>query len=334
MHDPRRSGRLLLLFPLLTTIFMDYWGYSTEAHRNPEDLDALVRGTGPAPQQYRIGVLRLAEFLSRHSPLALRHGFTLVDLACAAIAIYVLFSLLVGSESFRAAQRGAQWLMVGAYVFLVQLYLSWSLWYQRPETFTTVAAAALLVWLLVRAEARSVGGRALLVAGTLLIASLQALVRPDVVITLEVGVALLCVSGRAGRLALPRWMQAATSLLAVGIAAGVQFYIIHRMYPHASYGDTPVFELKLNFRDFERWPPFFLALAPYLWLLWTVVRRRAGSAAEGLEAASLAIVPGSVLMLGLFLLLGRMDEVRIFLPYAMALAPMTAIAFARQAAVE
>jgi len=336
VQDPRRTGRILLLFPLLTTIFADYWAYSQAAHRNPEDLEALVRGVGPAPQQYRIGVLRLAEFASRHSPLAMRHSFTLIDLAAGAIAIYVLFSLLVGSEGFRVARSGAQWLMVGSYTFLVQLYFSWVLWYQRPETLTTAASAALLLWLLMRREgAGAPRAPALLIGGTLLVAFLQALVRPDVVITLELGVAAMCVLGRSRGLALPRWVQAGTSVVAVLLAGAVQFYIIHRMYPHASYGDTPVFEWKLNIADFERWPPFFLALAPYLWLVVTTVRRhRSEFMTDGLSAASVAIVPGSVLMLLLFLLLGRMDEVRIFLPYALALAPMTAIVFAARALPE
>ena len=294
-----------------------------------------VRGMGPAPQQYRIGVLRLAEFLSRHSPLALRHGFTLIDLVCGAIAIYLLFSSLVSGESFRAARRGTQWLMVGGYLFLVQLYFSWTLWYQRPETMTTAASAAVLLWLLTRHERENgVQQPVLLVSATLVVAFLQALVRPDVVITLEFGVAAMCLLGRSGALALPRWVQAGTSAAAVLLAAGVQFYVIHRLYPHASYGDTPVFELKLNFTDFERWPPFFLALGPYLWLMTTVVRRRMARSLGALEAASLAILPGSVLMLVLFLLLGRMDEVRIFLPYALALAPLTAMVFASRAEAE
>lgn len=330
MQDPRRSGRILLLFPLLTTIFLDYWEYSKAFYRNPEDLDALVRGVGPAPQQYRIGVLRLAEFLSRHSPLGLRHGFTLIDLVSASIAVYVLFSLLAGSESFRTARQARQWLACGAYLFLVQLLFAWVLWYQRPETFTTAAAAALLLWLLTRrSEPSRAAGRVLVVVETLMVAVLQALVRADVVITLELGVFAMCLLNRAGGLALPRWMQAATSLAAVMIAGGVQFYIIHRLYPHASYGDTPVFQLRLNITDVMRWPPFFLTFAPYLWLLWVLARGRGIGATErragALETASIALVPGSVLFLGLFLLLGRMDEVRIFLPYALALAPLTAL---------
>jgi hypothetical protein len=47
----------------------------------------VVRGTADAPQQYRIGVPWAADLLRRHGHMGLRHGFTLIDLFSAAIAM-------------------------------------------------------------------------------------------------------------------------------------------------------------------------------------------------------------------------------------------------------
>ena len=289
----------------------------------------LVRGLGPAPQQYRIGVVHAAAVLREHFHLAMRHSFATFDFVGSVLAVGVLFRLLVRSELYLQAGTALRWVACGSFAALVALYLPWSLWYLRPETLTTTASAALLLWCLTGGGARSTG--VLRVAGTLLVSFVQALVRADIVITMELGVLLVCVLSPAARFALGRWVQATTSLAAVVIAGSVQFYLMRVVYPHASYGSTPVLEWKLNLTEPGRWLPFFVVMVPYAWFLWRQTRGTAGEALSSLEVASRAILPGSLMYLGLFVVLGKMDEVRIFLPYLLALTPAMALLIVRQA---
>ena len=330
MPDPAKTIRRLLFVVLIGTCFLNYWEYSKAFHSDPDVFSLFLRGQGNAPQQYRVGVIQLAALMSRHSHLALRHGIALIDFVSAFLAVFVLFSLLQRALISRAANRQTQWIAFGTYLFLVQFYFSWMFWYQRPETFTTAASAALLLWLLTPHPGLSSRIRfPVLLAGTALVAFTQGLVRADVVITLEAGVVLICLFTRGEGLALPRWLQAGTSLLAILIAGGLQLYLMRVVYPNARYGDIPVFQLKLNVTDTLRLVPFLLFMTPYFWLLRTW-RRRSSPEGSLLDQPSVALIPGSILFLLLWCFLGRLDEVRIMLPFTLALAPFTALSLVRQ----
>ena len=328
MRDPRKPTYLLLLIVVLGTIFLDYWDYSAAFHKDPDLFNVFLRGQGNAPQQYRIGVLQLGQFLSQHTHLALRHCITFLDLIGALLAPLLLVALLRRSPIYRAASLPGQWFACISFVFLVQFYFGWALWYQRPETFTTALSITVLLWLLSpdeRKTAQGDRGRAVPwghIAATLAVAFLQALVRADIVITFEAGVVLLCLLGRHRTLALSRWVQAGTSAAAVLIAGGTQLYIMHVLYPQATYGDIPVFQLKLNVTDFMRLVPFTFFMVPYAYTL-RLLRRTP----KTVENAAIALIPGSLVFLLLWCFLGRLDEVRIILPYTLALAPLTVLLF-------
>jgi hypothetical protein len=108
--------------------------------------------------------------------------------------------------------------------------------------------------------------------------------------------------------------------LAVLIAGGIQYWLMHRVYPHAAYGTTPVFELKLNLTHPMELVPFVLFMLPWGWLMTLLARRR-----SPVDAPGLALVAGSAIYVCMWLVVGRMEEVRIFLPYAVALAPLTCL---------
>ena len=289
----------------------------------------LVRGLGPAPQQYRIGVVQVAAALRSHLHLAMRHSFALVDLLTATLAIAVLFRLLVRSELYGAAGTAARWAACGAFTALVAFYLPWSLWYIRPETWTTTASIALLLWCLTRETGQR--GAWVRVAATLAIALVQAVVRADVVILMELGVFLVCLLRPATSLALRRWVQAATSLAAALLAGGVQLYLSHVVYPQASYGSTPVWQWRLNLLEPGRWLPFVVVMVPYAWFVRRGTQKVEGAPLSSVEIASRAMLPGSLMYLGVFLVLGKMDEVRIFMPFLLALTPAMALLLLRQA---
>jgi hypothetical protein len=320
MQGPKRATTVLLAFILLTTGFADYWEYSKAYHANPAIYADILHGTGTAPNQYRIGVIAAADFMARHAHVGLRHAFALIDMVAGFAAVFTLFSLLRRSAVYRGASQQGRWFSALAYLILVQFYLAWVTWYQRPETLTTAALVALTLLLLtVRVPLPGVAGYAATAGGMLLIAVAQGFVRADVAFGLHAGVLLFCFTRASAGLSLPRTMQAGTSLLAVFAAAGIQYYMMHIRYPHASYGDTPVFQLVLNFKESARLIAFTLFIVPYAWTVKTVLRRQVAA-----EAPALGLLYGSAVFMAMWWMAGRVEEVRIFLPFALALAPLTA----------
>jgi hypothetical protein len=309
----------LLGFVVGSTIFADYWEYSKQYHANPDIWMDVVRGTADAPQQYRIGVPRVADLLRRHGHMGLRHGFTLIDLFGAAVAVYLLFALFERTRVYQTASEAQRWFGAAAFLFLVQYYFAWITWYQRPETMASAAVLAASLWLLSVPLPFSRGlSMALASAGMLALAGMQGFIRADVVFAFHVGVLLVCLTRAGDGFALPRGVQAATSVLAVLLAGGVQFCLMHVAYPHAAYGRTPVVQLVLNLIQPLEWPPFVLFLLPWAWLATTLARGRTTA-----ETPGLALATGSAIYLAMWVVLGRIEEVRIFLPYAVALVPLT-----------
>ena len=160
----------------------------------------------------------------------------------------------------------------------------------------------------------------------LLLSAIQGFIRADVIFAAHLGVLLVCVTRAGDGFALPRWMQAATSVLAVLIAGGVQFYLMHVAYPGASYGSTRLFQLAHNLTEPIGMVPFVLFLMPWGWLVVTLARDRA----KDIDTSSLALLAGSAIYAAMWLVVGRIEEVRIFLPYAVALVPLTCICATRQ----
>src|SRR3978361_2015822 len=112
---PRRTLSVMLVLVALSTIFLDYWEYSKSFHIDPNIWASTLRGQSDAPAQYRIGVLKVAEFMTRHSPLAVRHALTVIDLFALLIAGFVLRALLVRSAAWRAASVATRWFGAAAF---------------------------------------------------------------------------------------------------------------------------------------------------------------------------------------------------------------------------
>lgn len=148
MQSPNKVARVLLAFVIGSTIFADYWEYSKAYHGNPDWYLDVLRGTASAPQQYRIGVARLAGLLVRFGHLGMRHALALIDLAGAVVAVYLLYSLFERSAAYRAAGVAARWFGAASFVLLVQYYFFWLTWYQKPETLASAATLAATLWLL------------------------------------------------------------------------------------------------------------------------------------------------------------------------------------------
>jgi hypothetical protein len=200
-------------------------------------------------------------------------------------------------------------------------YLNWLEWYQRPET---LASGAFLVATLFLAthKLRFKGGRLLAVFLMLALAAWQGCVRADVGATLHLGILLVLALGRRDDVdgfAVGRWTQAGISLAALLIVAAIQVYIMRILYPQATYGGTPVIEARLNL-GIMRLIPFVLFMTPVA-VTWAMLVRHYGKADTGARV----MMAASAIYLVVWFGVGSIAEERIFLPFALALAPWTSI---------
>jgi hypothetical protein len=323
MQGPKRVVSVLLSTIVLSTGYLDYWAYSQAFYKEPNIWMDVASGTASAPSQYRIGVIDTAYFLARHLHVGMRHTLALLDVISGMIAVFALFLVLQRSAVYRKASVTAQWFGAASFVVLVQFYFAWLLWYQRPETLPTAAILAMAVLLVAgrpsgsaRVSAIGTAGRVL---GLLLLAVAQGFVRADVAFALHLGILLVCLTSAGKGFALPRGLQAGTSLLAMLLALGIQYYLMKRVYPQATYGDTQVVQLFFNLKSPSAYAPFLLFLLPSAWTAAMLRGRR-----YQVESWGVGTFTAAVVFLGMWVVVGKIAEVRIFLPFALALAPLTA----------
>jgi hypothetical protein len=319
MQGPKRIVSVLLSVIVLSAGFLDYWSYSQAYYKEPGIWMDVVSGTANAPNQYRVGVIDTAYFLARHLHLEMRHTLALLDVVAGFIAVFALWLVLRRSPIYQKASLAAQWFGGASFLILIQFYLAWLLWYQRPETLPTAAILALALLLLtVRLPQPRGMGMIGAVVGLLLLAGAQGFVRADVAFALHVGILLVCLTPVGKGFALPRRMQVGTSLVAVLLALGIQYYLMKKVYPQANYGDTQVLQLFFNLKSPTGYIPFLLFMVPFGWTAVMVMRRRFKA-----EPAGIAMFAGALTFMGMWIMVGKIQEVRIFLPFAMAVAPLT-----------
>jgi hypothetical protein len=295
------------------TVFRDYWDYSILHKAEPAVWQVFLDGRGPAPAQYRMGVLRTAQFLAHLLHLQMRHTLALVDFCALGVAMLLLVSLLRRSVRWGRASLAEKCFAAAVLVGLVQYALVWLTWYQRPETLTIAALTLAMVWLSTFRLSGLSNGILLL-----LCAVAQGFVRADAGLALNLGFALVCLTASGNSMALPRWRQFAVSLVAAGASGAVQLFVMKVLYPHAGYGDTPVFQLLLNLKSPRGYLPFLLFLVPVFWLLWQIAKRRYSP-----SGAQMGLLAGAAIFAMLWFVVGRIEEVRIFMPFSLALVPMT-----------
>ncbi len=313
---------------MLGTCLLGYVEISTTLHDYPHYLDPFMAGKGPAPEQYRVLVLHLAYWLTAHVPgLVLYRSISLISTLGLLFAGFSLFRLLERTPTFQKASAALQWLGSATFVLLMLFYLQWVGWYYRPDTLPNAASLAAMYWLWALPPEQVATGarRALVASGLLLLAILQGFMRADIAVAMNLGVFLATLLGLRG-LSLPRWWALAVSALGILLPAGILLYLMHFVYPQASYGSTEKFMLPLNIKRWWQTAPFLLFVLPVLWTAVQGWKRR-----KELDAASLAVLAGGMIFMAMWLTMGKDDEVRIYAGFAIALAPLSSQLVIREA---
>jgi hypothetical protein len=314
-QGPGRTARVLLLAMMLATCYLDFFGYKRGNFDDPHALDARLTGHVPAPDQYRLGVYVVAHEMVIRLHMRPTMALGILDGLSGLLAAFLAFRLLEESLVYRRASASVQWFGAAAFLLLVSWFAAWLLWLQKPETLPAAALAVLLLWLW---EPRTTDRGRWLRAVALVIVSLAlASFREDLACLLNAGVLVFALL-RKDRLSLPRPAAIAVSLLTALAAAGIQLWMMRVAYPHATYAPIKMWQLWPNLKHGSRYPPFAIFLLPLGWM--TVAGARRGFARDTAGRAFLIAAAG---YLALWLAIGKIDEVRIFFPLALALTPLT-----------
>jgi hypothetical protein len=318
LPHPRRTTQILLLALSAGICDQTYCQYRNLDHYWPTYWLPYVHGTGLAPEQYRIAVKFAAWWLVRHLHWGFRHGFALMDAIGIVMAVLLTFNLLEKRLAFREASIPMQWFAAAVLLALTAYYLEWVGFFFRPETLPSVGLTLLLVWLWTAPPKGSFERHAVTICALILVSAAQAWIRADIPCALNAGIFLISITRFGRDLPLPKRSAIVTSLVCTAIALGTQLYIMRVMYPHAGYGPIPVF----MFRHDLRWlnlPPFLVFMLPVAWTGLQAWRQRAS-----LDGPGLGVLLGATIYLFLWILMGKIEEVRIFIPFALALSPLTA----------
>jgi hypothetical protein len=309
---------ITLLFVAAFT-FLDYWSYSTAHRTDPQGVERLASGLGDAPAQYRIAVIYTAKYLGKlvHGHLAFRHFFAIFDFIAALLSCLLIRDLMFRSAAFCGATRVSQMFRATIVLGLALYYLMWSMWYQRPETWTSVlfVAASLYVISAIRSPA-------VVFSDLVVLAVVQGFVRSDVAILFHFALFLYVLIRGADDFPVGRWVLLAASCVSGLLSTAILWIIMHRIFPHATYGTTKVFQLPANLTP-NQFLPFALFFIP---IFYTYVRGKASGAAT--RAGGQTLLLASIFYLASWVLVGRIAEVRIFIPFAFALMPQTSNALA------
>jgi hypothetical protein len=291
--------------------FLDYWNYSRTFHTGNGEWEALLAGTSYAPAQYRIGVIRTADLLARATHTHLRHMFAAIDFVCLGISLALLLWLLGRTEIFRSAARLGRWLLASLALGCFLFYLLWSFWFQKPETHAT------LLLLVLSAAAAQWRRRGPAVLALIALAALGATVRVDALIAFHAGFLAACLLPQSRALPLGRAAQSVASVLSIAAALGIEYLIMHHVYPNAPR-QVAAFQLLNNLKSWMNYLVVALALFP-----WWLTLRLAARHWRTLDGWMAGLLLGSVAHFALFCIFGIAWEVRIFLPFAMTLVPLT-----------
>jgi len=131
-------------------------------------------------------------------------------------------------------------------------------------------------------------------------------------------VLLICLVRRNATFSLPRALQAAVSSIGVLLAVGIQLFLMREVFPHAGYGSTKVVQIVHNLKNVAGWPPFFLFMLPVFWTLWRILKKK-----SHITDPDAALALGACIFACMWSIVGIVQEVRIFFPYALVLAPLT-----------
>jgi hypothetical protein len=282
----------------------------------------MIEGHVRAPEQYRIGVFFPAYFVSQlsHGRIPVRGVLAVFDGVFLAVTLWIVFSLLAKQRVYlRLSDSGR--LAANLLGFALTLfYLSWLFEYHKFETVANSTCIAIIGAILAGRHKLPVP---LSVAALLLVSAYFATIRADSAIACNLGIGLIALIPGKRVLPLGRVPQIVTALAGAVTVLGVEYYITHIMFPNRPYPGSR-FLLLHNLTTPISIFVVVVALGP--WFLTVRLAQRFWST---LEAWECALIFASITEFLIYFVVAQSGEVRLFLPYPMALVPVSVVLMLR-----
>jgi hypothetical protein len=268
-----------------------------------------------APDAYRPAIPALIRFTAGIFHI---HDFgwaaALSDFVAGFLSLYLLYLLTVNFSSGKPSTPKDRALRILFFLAIIQFPIAWVVPWQRPETLPSALYLAISLFSLARAGTNRLWLLAILVA-TLW----QAFVRADVPFVFGVAIVLvgLWTGTRKG------FQVSHTYIFAGGLVAlisgAIQAYMQFIRYPHLDYPPGfKVVQLRANLVP-HNLEILTIALLPFIaFFVFLIVKRPA------LNALDTVVIASSVLYLPLWFSVGSIAEVRIFVPFLLALSMVVA----------
>jgi hypothetical protein len=289
-----------------------------QAHPPPPGTpyEPLFGKVAHIPDAYRVAIPALAHLVMRvcHTQDAAKIAAAF-DFVSGFLACYLFYRITVDRLPETEEMAARRLILAALFLAILQFPVAWIVPWQRPETLPTSLFLAIAVFSFARLR------RSFLWMGVILAAPLvQAFVRADV--PLVFGVALVALSLLPGSLdgyGSRRQLFSLGSLIVLisgGIQAYLQFVRFRNLHPWPS---EKVIALSVNLHSGHLLLVFFVASLPFLlFAVFLAVKRPA------LDAEDRLILIVSSLYLALWFIAGMVDEVRLYVPFMMALSTVAA----------
>lgn len=295
--------------------FQDWSIYHSKLFNHTSAYLLYLHGGIDAPLQYRVGPWLIVSWV--YPCLPEWTTLTLLDVSCLALTLGCLIYLVLLDPLYERLTRGARLSSILGLFVLAEYYLAWGHWFQYTATMPSVLYVCLTALLLTGRLVKNRWIVSILIIG---LSFVQGFFRADVAVVLHAGFIIACLlfpsvtvdsNGR-------RWLVI-TSLIAALCAGLEQLYLMFVWFPAARYGSDGIVRAFTNLR-LSQWGTALIGLAPLWLLLWLVVRRLYRP-----DGIARALLTSSLLYLGVWSIVGLLQEVRIFLPFGFALLPTTSI---------
>jgi hypothetical protein len=316
----RRTVRCMLALFVVGNCALGYGDYNQQMKISTDAWMQVVHGTAFAPDQYRIGVAVAAFWVTQHTPLRLSQVFGVFDLIASLTAVLLLFEVTRRTRAFQESPLATQWFGSVTYLALVMYLMEWTGWYRKVSTLPAACAVAVMLWLWTPADKGdpTTLRQIRIATAFFLVAVGLSFIRADLAFLVCMGILFAAVARVSPKMALPRGPAIATSAI-TGLTVGlVQLWLMKVVYPQATYGPVHVLMIVYDWWKLQKWALTLLFMTPFLWTLRQALQGRYSG--EGAGGAFLFAALGYAV---LWVTFGRLDEVRIFLPMAMAITPLT-----------
>jgi hypothetical protein len=278
----------------------------------------VMAGRFPAPEQYRVAIPVLSLGLERVLHLRVSQSVPLIEAICFAGTLTLLYRLLRPTPSLDDPLLHVKITEFALFLAAAQLPILWIFPWERHETLPTAFFVSAIVYI-VAGKTRRHWVVSLLIVTVLALG--ESFARADVPVV--VGVALLIAAATRIEFCRPPSQVALFGIASVIVGACVQLYLQQVVFPHNTYPpNVPRIQLLENLNPTaspEHIPVFLTALLPFFVTLIVAWRRR-----PALLSSDKLIILTCLLYLPLWVTVGLVTEVRIFVPFLFLSSPVIA----------